>query len=204
MDRLASAAGGLFIWASIAVKLVDCDNPAPKLKHLVIQSQHLSGLRQLYDSVLASLGISFDDDSSKTRFSQVLGLVILSKTQFFDNTIDELLGFSSDEPSRLIVSRLQSILVFTPGEPIHFYHASFRDYLLSPERENNPWFVGLEAQRAFIASRCFDIMRDMLRFNICKVVVHLQRSDPRSSGSHRGEHSTAFGLCLSLLVLTLT
>ncbi|EJC98379.1 WD40 repeat-like protein [Fomitiporia mediterranea MF3/22] len=169
MDRLATAAGGLFIWASTAVKLVDCDNPAPKLKHLVTQSQHLSGLERLYKSVLANSGISFDDDSSKARFSQALGLVVLSKTQIYDNMIDELLGFPSDEPSRLILSRLQSILVFTPSKPIQFYQTSFRDYLLSPERKSDPWFINLEAFKDFIASRCFDAMKDGLRFNICNI-----------------------------------
>ncbi|EJC98388.1 WD40 repeat-like protein [Fomitiporia mediterranea MF3/22] len=169
MERLATAAAGLFIWGSTAVKLVDCDNPAPKLAKLVSESQHLFGLEQLYDSVLAGSGISFNDESSNTRFAKVLGLILLSRTQLSDDIIDDFLGFSSDEPSRLILSRLQSVLVFTRNEPIRFCHTSFRDYLLASSRINDPWFINLECQKSFVAARCFDVMRDRLRFNICKI-----------------------------------
>ncbi|EJC98429.1 WD40 repeat-like protein [Fomitiporia mediterranea MF3/22] len=167
MSRLATAAAGLFIWASTAVKLVDCDNPAPKLTNLVYQSQRLSGLGKLYNSILISSGVSFEDESSKVRFAQVFGLILLSRIPLSDNTIDELLGFSSDEPSRLILSRLQSVLVFTRGAPVRFCHASFRDYLLSPERKSDPWLIDFESQKMFIASRCFEVLRGGLRFNIC-------------------------------------
>ncbi|EJD05297.1 WD40 repeat-like protein [Fomitiporia mediterranea MF3/22] len=169
IDRLATAAAGLFIWASTAVKLVDCDNPAPKLKNLVSDSQHLTGLEQLYDSVLMTSGISFDDESSQVRFSQVVGLILLSRSQLTDDTIDGLLGFLNDEPSRLILSRLQSVLVFTRGEPIHFCHTSFHDYLVSAGRESDPWFIDIETQKKLIALRCFDVMRGILQFNICSI-----------------------------------
>ncbi|EJD04813.1 WD40 repeat-like protein [Fomitiporia mediterranea MF3/22] len=177
MDDLASAAAGLFIWASTAVKLVDCDNPAPRLDKLVSKSQHLSGLEQLYASVLTNSGISFGDESSKARFQKVLGLILLSKTQLSDNIIDLLLGFPRDEPSHLILSHLQSVLVYIPGAPIRFCHTSFRDYLLAPGRESDDWFIDLESQKSFAAMRCFDIMRSMLRFNICNIQSSYTRND---------------------------
>ncbi|EJC98361.1 uncharacterized protein FOMMEDRAFT_161728 [Fomitiporia mediterranea MF3/22] len=48
-------------------------------------------------------------------------------------------------------------------------HTSFRDYLLSPERQKDPWFIDLESQKEFIASQCLTVMRDGLRFNICNI-----------------------------------
>ncbi|EJC98375.1 WD40 repeat-like protein, partial [Fomitiporia mediterranea MF3/22] len=169
MDHLGGAADGLFVWASTAVKMVDCDDPIRKLKELTSRSHNLSGLNHLYNSVLRDSGILFDDEASKTRFSRILGLIILGKYPLTDNMIDELLGYSDERPSRLTLSRLRSVLVYTPGTPIRFCHTSFRDYLLSPDCKSDPWFIDPEAQNEFITSRCFDVMRDKLQFNICDI-----------------------------------
>ncbi|EJC98362.1 uncharacterized protein FOMMEDRAFT_161729 [Fomitiporia mediterranea MF3/22] len=122
MDRLGSAAGGLFIWASTAVKLVDCDDPAGKLNELTSKLQNLAGLEQLYDSVLRGSGISFGDKATKARFSQILGFILLGRQPLTTDAIDKFLGYSNDRPSRLILSRLQSVLVYTPGAPVCFCH----------------------------------------------------------------------------------
>ncbi|EJC98165.1 WD40 repeat-like protein, partial [Fomitiporia mediterranea MF3/22] len=169
MDRLGDAAGGLFIWASTAVKLVDRDYPARRLNDLVSKFQSVSALDNLYCTVLETSGISFDDEESRFHFSQVLGLVLLCKVPLSDDAIDGILGYSDEDSSRLVLSRLQSVIVYTPGAPIRFCHTSFRDYLSAPEREKDPWFINLKTQREFIASRCFTVMRDMLRFNICDI-----------------------------------
>ncbi|EJC98397.1 WD40 repeat-like protein [Fomitiporia mediterranea MF3/22] len=167
MDRLIEASEGLFVWASTVVKLVDCDNPARTLRDLVSHSSNLSGLE--YDSVLRGSGIVFSSEASKERFSQVLGLILLSRVPLPDDTIDGLLGYSVDEPSRLVLSRLQSVLVYTPASPIHFFHTSFRDYLSSPKRYNDPWIIDLDVQKNLITTRCFSVMADRLRFNICDI-----------------------------------
>ncbi|EJC98391.1 WD40 repeat-like protein [Fomitiporia mediterranea MF3/22] len=169
MDRLGDAAGGLFIWASTAIKLVDRDYPSRRLNDLVSQLQSLSGLDNLYRTILEASGISFDDKVSRARFSQVLGLILLCKIPLSDDTIDGILGYSDDESSRVILARLQAVLVYTPGAPIRVCHTSFRDYLLASGRAYDDWFIDLEVQRKFIASRCFDVMRHMLRFNICSI-----------------------------------
>ncbi|EJC98415.1 WD40 repeat-like protein [Fomitiporia mediterranea MF3/22] len=177
MDRLAGASEGLFVWASTAVKLVDCDNPARALQDLVSHSSSLSGLDQLYESILLGSGIRFNSETSKERFSQVLGLILLSRIPLSEDTIDGLLGYSVDEPSRLILSRLQSVLVYTPAAPIYFFHTSFRDYLTSSSRCNDAWFIDLDIQKKLITKRCFDVMKRMLRFNICKIESSYIRND---------------------------
>ncbi|EJD05239.1 WD40 repeat-like protein [Fomitiporia mediterranea MF3/22] len=169
MERLTVAADGLFIWASTAVREISRSSPARKLRELVSQTEALAGLDLLYDSVLRGSGISFDDKASKEHFARVLGLLLLGKASFSDRTIDEILGFSDEEPSQLILSCLQSILEYTPDTPVRFCHTSFRDYLRAPERKGDPWFIDLESQKESIASRCLDVMRDGLRFNICDI-----------------------------------
>ncbi|EJC98353.1 uncharacterized protein FOMMEDRAFT_161713 [Fomitiporia mediterranea MF3/22] len=167
MERLGDAAGGLFIWASTAVKLVDRDFPARRLNHLVSKSQLLSALDTLYRTVLETSGISFDDEESRSHFSQVLGLILLCKVPLSDDAIDGILGYSDEDSSRLVLSRLRSVLAYTSGEPIRFCHTSFRDYLLAPGRERDDWFINLEFQKTLVATQCFSVMKNGLRFNIC-------------------------------------
>ncbi|EJC98345.1 WD40 repeat-like protein [Fomitiporia mediterranea MF3/22] len=169
MDRLRDAAGGLFIWASTAVKLVDRDYPARRLNDLVSQLQSLSVLDSLYRIVLETSGISFDDEESRSHFSQVLGLILLCKIPLSDDAIDRILGYSDEESSRLVLSRLQSVIVYIPGAPIRPCHTSFRDYLLSSGREGDSWYIDLEAQKGSIAMQCFDVIKNGLRFNICNL-----------------------------------
>ncbi|EJC98406.1 WD40 repeat-like protein [Fomitiporia mediterranea MF3/22] len=169
MDRLGDAAGGLFVWASTAVKLIDRDYPSRRLNDLVSQSQSLSGLNNLYRTILDTSGISFDDKISKGNFSQVLSLILLCKITLSDGVIDGILGYPDEESSRLVLSRLQSVLVYIPGAPVRICHSSFCDYLLAPERECDNWYIDLESQKLFLVTRCFGVMKDGLRFNICGI-----------------------------------
>ncbi|EJC99864.1 WD40 repeat-like protein [Fomitiporia mediterranea MF3/22] len=180
--NLADASEGLFIWASTAIKLVlESPRRFRKLEELVNASHRLKGLDQLYDSVLRNSGvIGVDDLSSIAHFVQVLGLVLLSRVPLSDTMIDAILGLSSTEPSREILSKLGSVLVFRRGEPVHVLHTSFADYLLSTpcsqpcrEHENSsecpsdPWFINKTSQQSAIATRCFVVMKDMLHFDMC-------------------------------------
>ncbi|EJC99732.1 WD40 repeat-like protein [Fomitiporia mediterranea MF3/22] len=184
MKKLADASEGLFIWASTAIKLVlESPRRFRKLDELVNASHQLKGLDQLYDSVLRNSGvIATDDSSSIAHFVQVLGLVLLSRVPLSDTIIDAILGLSPTEPSREILSKLGSVLVFRRGEPVHVLHTSFADYLLSTHSgcsqpgsqhmhlskcPSNPWFINKASQQSTIAMRCFIVMKEMLHFDMC-------------------------------------
>lgn len=173
MKLLADAAAGLFIWASTAIKLVSLhrDNPFQKLKDIVSNLQSLTsfGLNDLYANVLHNSGISWDSCTSRTRFSQVIGLILLSKTPLSITTIDGILGFSPENSSKYILSGLQCLLVYSADGPIHLFHASFSDYLMSPERTSDPWHIDVHALMMLIAIRCFNVMKDLLHFNMCNL-----------------------------------
>lgn len=166
MDILGEAAAGLFIWASTVIKLVsDSDDPLRKLDNLVNDPRILSkfGLDELYTTVLHTSGISWDDSVSKERCCQLLGLIIFGKMPLSIDDIEALLGFSP----RILLSRLTSVLHYKPNEPTRFYHASFGDYLVSPDRLKDAWHIDTSRHNQYIVSRCFDIMVDKLSFNIC-------------------------------------
>ncbi|EJD06306.1 WD40 repeat-like protein [Fomitiporia mediterranea MF3/22] len=182
MKQLARASEGLFIWASTAITLVS-ESPSRlrRLYELVNASHRLKGLDRLYKSVLISSGvISMDEPYSIARFTQILGLILLSRVPLTDATIDALLGLSSIEPSREILAKLQSVLVFRQGEPVHVLHTSFADFLMSSPCStpcpihhdpsdclSGPWFSDVAMQSSLIAKRCFTIMKGGLGFNMC-------------------------------------
>ncbi|KAL5522491.1 hypothetical protein ACEPAG_8507 [Sanghuangporus baumii] len=118
MALLGKAASGLFIWASTAVKLVSTsDNPFRSLKELISDSRSLSnfGLYTLYSTTLRNSRIVWSNDASRTRFAQVLALALLSKVPLSSKTMDGITGFPPEETSLLILSRLRSLLSYSPG-----------------------------------------------------------------------------------------
>ena len=56
-----------------------------------------------------------------------------------------------------------------PNAPVRFCHTSFSDYLTADQQKVESWFIDVSAQRSFVAERCFDVMVDKPRFNICGI-----------------------------------
>ncbi|OCB85826.1 WD40 repeat-like protein [Sanghuangporus baumii] len=169
MSLLAKAAGGLFIWASTAVKIVrNSDNPFNDLDCLVSDSRSLSnfGLNELYATVLRSSGIRWQNKTSKQRFAKVMALLLLSKAPLSSDTIDGILGFPHQETSLILLSRLRSLITYTPGGPVRLFHVSFSDYLMSSGPSGEPWFIDISEAKRLIVDRCFIVMENLLRFNI--------------------------------------
>ena len=172
LQVLNEAANGLFIWASTAVKMVaSSDDRRRKLDWLAknIQSVAVFGIDGLYATALAASGVSWDDPVSRKRFSSILGLVLVAKEAMTGDVIEAFLGAKA-EAADLTLSRLQSVVSYEPGKPIRLHHASFADYLLSPQRSGGkPWHVEETERKQDMTERCFDIMATNLRFNICGI-----------------------------------
>ncbi|OCB87982.1 WD40 repeat-like protein [Sanghuangporus baumii] len=177
---LGKAAGGLFIWASTAVKMVENSNTKlDRLEHLVSDSRSLSGfgLDVLYAAVLSVSGIKWSDEGSKELFRKVLALVLLSKVPVSSGDIDGILGLSPQRSSILILQNLRSVLTYNPGGPVSLFHTSFSDYLMSPERSNDLWFIDISKAKGLIIDRCFLVMKDLLRLSICDLESSFVRND---------------------------
>lgn len=168
LSIIGDTAAGLFVFASTIVKVIsEHDSPLEKLAEMASNVRYLDGLNQLYSSVLINSGISWHDSTSKTRFQRVVGLILLSKIPLTENTIDAILG-SSVGKCRATLSRLRSVIDYKPGEPIRLFHTSFSDYLMA-SLDVEEWFIDITTQESFLATRCFEIMKEELRFNICNL-----------------------------------
>ncbi|EJC99151.1 WD40 repeat-like protein [Fomitiporia mediterranea MF3/22] len=178
MTMLSDAADGLFIWATTAVMMVmNSDDPFEELEGLVSNVRLLNGLDNLYATVLEQSGISWQSPKSVERFRNILGLILFGKEPLSGDNIDSILGLGKGK-ARLTLQRLRSVLAYEYGQSIRLYHASFADYLLSYERSgNHPWYIDTNSQRRTITVRCFDIMEQLLRFNVCDLETSFLKND---------------------------
>ena len=170
---LSKGAKGLFIWAATVSKMIEDElNPLVALKAIISSPSVLAepGLDELYATVLNRSGIKWTNPRSRDRFSRVLGLILLSKIPFTPKEIDTILGFPGDESCEAEeLCGLRSVLSYSPNKPVTLFHASFSDYLLSPDRKTDPWFIDIPLVHQFLAMRCFEIMKGPsgLCFDMC-------------------------------------
>ncbi|PAV22986.1 nucleotide-binding-oligomerization-domain like receptor [Pyrrhoderma noxium] len=163
--RLSESADGLFIWASTAVRFVREERlfQFRCFQNLVSNANSLK-LDELYMTVLSH--VSKWNEEDKTTLKNVFSLILFAKCPLSDTETDAILDMDKGTTSNLL-SYFRSLVRYEGGQPITIYHASFYDYLISCEGE--PWHVDPSVQRAYIASKCFERMKRLLKYNICNI-----------------------------------
>ena len=163
LQRLASTAGGLFIWASTAIKFISekKGDRFERFKNLV-ENRNAPNLNELYATILKN---AFEwDEKEKKDFVGVFSFILFSKLSLSDESINGILGINTTPD---VLMYLRSLVVYERRNPITIRHTSFYDYLVSCEGE--PWHVDPSVQRAYIASKCLERMGDLLKYNICSI-----------------------------------
>ena len=165
LRTLAESADGLFIWASTAVRFVREERlfQFRCFRNLVSNAKSLK-LDDLYTTVLSH--VSKWNEEDKTTLRNIFSLILFAKRPLSDEEINEILDMDIDVTSN-VLSCFRSLVRYEPRQPITIYHTSFYDYLISCEGE--PWHVDPSVQRAYIASKCFERMGDLLKYNICNI-----------------------------------
>lgn len=172
-NTLLSSAGGLFIWASTAMGLL----AKTAYPQTVLSSLTASGGRTLdvlYAMTLDASKIEWTLPEAKEHFLSVLGLILFGREPLNELQLDGILG----TPSCPVLSRLQSLLNVSSDRPIHPVHAFFGDYLTGPNHcWGRAWFVDRATVEARIALRCFRVMKEGLKFNICNLETYYLRNN---------------------------
>ena len=172
IEKLTECAGGLFIWASTAVGFIE-DGLLPNARLQIVlnlspQGESLTKLYDLYQLTLAEQFKSLRDDELEI-LRGVLGAIVVARERLTVEVLSRLLGLELHEVQH-ILSRLRSLLQWSPGGPIIVLHASFPDFLGDPGRcHDRRWHIDLPAHHRRLATACFGIMRGRLRFNICSL-----------------------------------
>ena len=84
-----------------------------------------------------------------------------------DVEIDEILDLKNGT-TKDVLRGLQLLIDYESGF-LQIRHISLYDYLTSPRTSEKNWYIDAGLHRKRIASRCFELMKSQLRFNICNL-----------------------------------
>ncbi|KAF7343098.1 putative nwd2 protein [Mycena venus] len=152
LEMLVKKSSGYFIYASTVIKFVDDKYSRPTMQLDIIQNigphnseSPFQALDQLYNQILSGVPMQYHP-----RLCDILSVIINYPAEICLEDIDELLGYQSGDVS-LILHPLHSVLKLgSEKEDVEVHHASFRDFLRSPER-SSIFYVGSPQHRAQLA-----------------------------------------------------
>jgi NACHT domain len=160
--ELAQRAGGLFIWAETVTKFIRSGNPEARLG-FVLEEAGTTYLDTLYEQILDT---SFPNPTASEirTLCSVLGTVILAKAPLSLLAIAHLLSMKMAAMEH-ICNCLQSLI--RSGDTLGFYHESFVDFLINPNRRTSKFFIMRRQESQVLTQACLRTMKEDLRFNIC-------------------------------------
>lgn len=166
MTTFGAAADGLFIWASLAVRLVKTSRlPYNKIRELTCSKITLT-LDDLYHEALKAAAISWDDGQERRFFAMLFILILPNRGFLTIDLFDLLLPFEGDSSEPFLFS-LQSFVSGGRFKSVQIYHKTFADYLQSDKRKpEEPWYINMPLWNNFAACRCFLAMKE-LHFDMC-------------------------------------
>ncbi|KAH0834947.1 hypothetical protein J3R83DRAFT_10641 [Lanmaoa asiatica] len=152
LERIVNKAGGLFIFALTVVKFVGdrMHNPVERLQAI------------LGDKASVSAGSAYADLDSLYR--DAISVFPGSRCR-----LHKLLQ-RPDVDARIIVPTLGSVLLASEDgkQPIQFYHASFRDFLINPQRSQK-YAINPDVYHRLMAQLCFETMSNSLKRDMCGI-----------------------------------
>jgi hypothetical protein len=174
VEQLAKRAGRLFIYAATAVRYIRSGNPSVRLRtmlEMVSEStkQH-DELDRLYTSILsAAIDTERLEKQEVNDILLMLRTVVCVKEPMSVPALASLLDLT-EEQVRFSLDPLRSILHVQDSTDglVAPFHASFPDYLFNKIRSGK-FHCETSEHGEVLASHCFDLMKDKLKFNICKL-----------------------------------
>ncbi|PVG01142.1 WD40 repeat-like protein [Serendipita vermifera] len=169
ITRLAANTGGLFIWATTAIKFVAKKSPERALDQVLDRKHDDGNISSLYSQIL---DISFEsmDKRELSIFHSILGTIIFAKMPLASSTLQELLSVESSDLS-YICNGLRSVL--DEGAVLRISHQSFTDFLIDPKRCPSRFLIDRERESETLTTACLDTMEIKLRYNICDLEMHV-------------------------------
>ena len=178
IDVLCKKAGGLFIYASMAVKFITSEYHTLDERLALIVSlpestthEGKSGIDLLYAQILEQAFHNVYSDSQElySHFRSVVGAVLLVFNPLPKKALSTLLG--TPDISTTLRS-LHSLLVIPDSieDPIRTFHKSFPDFLTDQERcKEKQFFVDPLVYHTEILLLCLNLMKKRLKKNICNL-----------------------------------
>ncbi|KAF8741638.1 WD domain, G-beta repeat, partial [Rhizoctonia solani] len=172
--KLAKLSGNLFIYAATAIRyirrrgtMVDQD----RLEAILHSSSKLANrhadIDKLYATILdAAVHDSNLDQEEQDQTLAIVWTAICAREPIDVDTLGALTGIKAAKAHILLQSLYSVLHVSQATGTITTLHASFPDYMFDKARSAK--FYCDEAKHSqLLAERCFEVMQDQLRFNIC-------------------------------------
>ena len=197
IDVLCKKAAGLFIYASTVVKFITSKYHTLSERLALITSlpesttyEGKSGIDLLYTQVLeqAFCNVGSDGEELYSYFRSVVGAVVLVFNPLPMKALSTLLGTSNIS---ITLRSLHSLLLIPEGteDPIHTFHKSFPDFLIDPERcKDKRFFVNPSVQHTELVFSCLNLMKKMLKKNICNLGDYAVLSEVQDLSTHQKMH----------------
>lgn len=170
MDIFSRAADGLFIWASVAIKLVrSSKKPYKKICDLAGSEAKLT-LDELYRTALLAAELDWEDEEDRQLFSLLFALILPNRGSLTIELLDLLLGFEGDS-SELTLFKLQSFISYSVFGPVQLHHKTLADFLQAKERApSEPWYIDMPRENLVLVEWCFLALKE-LYFDIYGLVA---------------------------------
>ncbi|KAJ7856326.1 hypothetical protein B0H13DRAFT_2673020 [Mycena leptocephala] len=171
LELLTRRAGGVFIFARLAVRFLDTyrDHPNPQEQFELLLSSGGEGLSPLDDLYLQILRSAFPPNAF--RASHLLSFLTIVALQKHPLTPQVMALFESELSTNEIVwmsDRLRSALLMDNEGCVVPLHATFREFLLDPKRCIDPLYhINKSKGKAQLASAC------MAAFTFENMLVYL-------------------------------
>jgi hypothetical protein len=168
LDTLTNRAAGLFIWAETVVKFVGRSLPDKQLK-LVLDGDlgESDNVTELYRQILELL-FREADDCTLYVFDQVVTAIVLAKIPLH---VDDLPSFILQPTASVnfILDKLSSVISVGRDFGIRINHLSFAEFICDPHKCPQQFYIARRKGSHKMSMRCFQLMKDGLKFNICNL-----------------------------------
>jgi hypothetical protein len=176
IQALADMAIPLFIFAATVCRYISkgSDPEVYLNKVLEYQKSTFSQLDQTYLPILNQLLDDQEEEDKETwlhGFQELVGSIIILESPLSITSLEQLLKIQQ-ERIRCRLNSLHSILSIPDSEdvPIRLLHLSFRDFLVNPlKKGKSPFWVNERETHERLASKCLNLLSEVLRRNICKL-----------------------------------
>ncbi|KEP45910.1 vegetative incompatibility protein HET-E-1, partial [Rhizoctonia solani 123E] len=171
VEQLAQHSGTLFIYAATLVRYIICKDRESLMLQAVLNmapgsiKKHAQ-IDALYEAVL-NAALTEDQLDATGDIWIVLCIVLLAQEPISTETIAKLADIDNPLHVALAVQPLRSVLhQLEKTGLVSAPHASFTDFMFNNER-SRAHFCDVAKHSQGLAQRCFFLMKEQLRFNIC-------------------------------------
>jgi WD40 repeat protein len=201
IDFLVDLTKVLFVFAATVVRFVGTPRYSPRSRLDILLARRESKsempyhlLDQLYIQVLQTSVRSNQKEIAEElceRLRNVVGVIVTAQQPLSVAVHTILLSLDLAEV-QLTVESLSALVLGISNEPVRIFHPSFPDFIVNPQRCDNPLFlVSLEEHHLRLARGCLAILNQHLRYNM----ANLDDPDLANSDVEDLEDRLLSGIC---------